>query len=258
MDLFILKLVIVLIATGISAYTDFKTGYIYDWLTYPFIAIGLVFTFVEGTYVMGLLFAALIFLFGILLYYKGKIGGGDIKLFAGLALYFPVYNGYPFVLIVLFVSAFIALLIYGTIYLYYLIRNPPKQFYIYLTIFILISVIITILFRTNIYFSIVLFYFMIISLISLTFKDIITKANYKEEISVKELLDDDLADLTFMNKGEMVPLDKKLFEEIKSKLKETDKIVVYRNLPIFGPFIFLGIILTMILLYYFPVISFII
>jgi hypothetical protein len=99
---------------------------------------------------------------------------------------------------------------------------------------------------------------MIISLISLTFKDIITKANYKEEISVKELLDDDLADLTFMNKGEMVPLDKKLFEEIKSKLKETDKIVVYRNLPIFGPFIFLGIILTMILLYYFPVISFII
>jgi prepilin signal peptidase PulO-like enzyme (type II secretory pathway) len=61
MDLFILKLVIVLIATGISAYTDFKTVYIYDWLTYPFIAIGLVFTFVEGTYVMGLLFAALIF-----------------------------------------------------------------------------------------------------------------------------------------------------------------------------------------------------
>lgn len=258
MDLFIVKIIIVLIATGIAALTDFKTGYIYDWITYPFIGLGVLISIIEGNFTSGLLFGAMVFIFGALLYYSGKLGGGDVKLFTGIPFYFPTYNGLPFILIVILCATFSALLFYGFDNIIYLSKKPPRNFVLNIFVAIAVAVLVGMFFKRNIYIALFFFVISFLALITLMFKENIVSARYKKEIKVSELLDDDLADLTVIGKGEMVPLDKKLLEQIQKKLKQDDKITVYRDMPVFGPFIFLGTIIAFIWLYYNPVFIFVI
>ena len=68
--------------------TDAKTGYIYDWITYPMIVLGIILSLIQlqwfnigsGAIIFGLLFVV---------YKLGKIGGGDVKMFTGIALLNP-------------------------------------------------------------------------------------------------------------------------------------------------------------------------
>ena len=91
---------IVILAGLIAAYTDYKTGYIYDWLNYSFIILGAVLAIFSPNLIWAVIQFVIVFGLGYIFYRFGKIGGGDIKFFAGLTLYFPFFNGMPFLLVV--------------------------------------------------------------------------------------------------------------------------------------------------------------
>lgn len=86
---------IAVVVAGIAAWTDWRTGLIPNWLTFGGMLVGVLGHFVVGTWLAGfrtgvveagtslagLLFCALA---PALMYMKGAMGGGDLKLFAAL------------------------------------------------------------------------------------------------------------------------------------------------------------------------------
>jgi prepilin peptidase CpaA len=95
-------LLIATVVTGVAAWTDFRTGHIPNWLTVPALVVGIVGHGVLGWYVAGPregLIEAATSVAGVVLcsvapgimFWKGGMGGGDLKLFAALgALLHPM------------------------------------------------------------------------------------------------------------------------------------------------------------------------
>lgn len=115
----------IFIATAVAAYTDWKTGYIYNWITYPLIAIGIILSLVQQQW-LGLVMGGLIYGAGYLAYNQGKLGGGDVKLLTGMALVQPVFHGMIFVLSVLLTSALAACVGMGVYYVGGYLLTKPK------------------------------------------------------------------------------------------------------------------------------------
>ena len=110
MELLLLREAIVLVAVALGAYSDWKTGLIYDWITLPLIAIGILFNAFEAERIAFYAVGIGVFIVGYALYYAGKLGGGDVKLFTGIALALPFLGGYPFIITALFVAAFASII----------------------------------------------------------------------------------------------------------------------------------------------------
>lgn len=260
-----IKIAIVILAGLIAAYTDYKTGYIYDWLNWPFILIGLILAIFSSNVLWAFVQFAIVFAIGYLAYKFGKIGGGDIKFFAGLVLYFPFYNGYPFILIVLLLASLLATIYYSFYYLVKLLLIKNKLAIKSCYISIIISIIFAVLFFVfiNYYLGIIVFFFIFSAIFTMLTKTEITNKFWKKKISINKLLDDDLVDMQELNKEyettkkissiDMYPLDEKSFNKLKKILPKDAKLFVYRDLPIFGPFIALGIILGFIILSFFNI-----
>lgn len=118
--IFIIRVIFLLLACGLAAYYDNKTGYIYDWITLPLIAIGLLinlFTFYWLDVLSILLIALVIYIFGYIAYYYGKIGGGDIKLFIGIHLILPYLGGQLFILWAIIASSLLSVLFVSVSYI---------------------------------------------------------------------------------------------------------------------------------------------
>ncbi|MEK6901996.1 MAG: A24 family peptidase, partial [archaeon] len=113
------------IATVIATYTDLDKGFIYDWITYPLIGLGIVLSIVTGQWI-GIVLAALIYGIGLFAYNSGKMGGGDIKLLAGMALVQPLYQGMIFVLGVLLVAAVSASIVMSIWFVGRYVLSKPK------------------------------------------------------------------------------------------------------------------------------------
>lgn len=97
-----------------GAATDAKTGYIYDWITYPMIAVGVITSLVAWqttNLILGLAMFILLFVG----YRLGKIGGGDVKIFTGIALLNP-YNDISFLLTAALFAAALSMLFYSVFY----------------------------------------------------------------------------------------------------------------------------------------------
>jgi Flp pilus assembly protein protease CpaA len=117
-DILILKIILVLIATGIAAYTDYKTGLIHNWLTYPLMVIGLLILVYESFispaslgvgYMLTVIFIGIIIYgIGYFMYKYGKLGGGDIKLFLGINLVLPYYLGQVTILWLLIIASLLS------------------------------------------------------------------------------------------------------------------------------------------------------
>lgn len=261
--LFGIKIAIVLIAGLIAAVTDYKTGYIYDWLNWPFIILGAILAFFSPNILWAFIEFAIVFGFGYIFYRAGKIGGGDVKFFAGLVLYFPFFAGLPFIVVVLILASLSALLFFGIYYLIFLLKKPNPQIYWALGISFVLSLILFIMFIifSYWYLSVILFFLSFFSFMVLLLKEEIMARFYIKKITKNQLLDDDLINLDALKKehkglkinasGNMCPLDKKSYDKLIKTLPKNAKIIVYRNLPVFGPFIFLGIVLGFILLSFF-------
>jgi hypothetical protein len=260
-----IKIAIVILAGLIAAYTDYKTGYIYDWLNWPFILIGVILAIFSQNVIWAFAQFGIVFAIGYLAYKFGKIGGGDIKFFAGLVLYFPFFNGYPFILVVLLLASLLATIFYSFYYLIRLLLIKNKLAIKSTYVSLILSFILGLLFFIfiNYYFGIIVFIFMFAALFTMLTKTEITNKFWKKKISINKLLDDDLVDMQLLNKEyektktisniDMFPLEQKTFDKLKKILPKDAKLFVYRNLPIFGPFIALGIILGFIILSFFNI-----
>jgi Flp pilus assembly protein protease CpaA len=113
-----------LIAGTLSTYTDIKTGMIDNWITYPLIALGVGITLYTQQWT-GILFAIVIFGTGWLAYRSGSMGGGDIKLLAGMALVQPTYEGMIFPLAVLLIGALSACIVFCIYYVGGFLLSKP-------------------------------------------------------------------------------------------------------------------------------------
>lgn len=257
-----IKIVIVILAALIAAYTDYRAGYIYDWLNYSFILIGAILAFFSPNVLWAFGQFAIVFALGYLFYKTGKIGGGDIKFFAGLTLFFPFFNGLPFILVTLVLASVLAMLFYGIYYLILLLKKPNKQVWQSIILSLIVAIVLFVLFLifSLWYIALIIFVFTFFAISSFVLKNIIMQRFYRKEILINKLVDDDLVDMLALSKKystvktiskiEMYPLEPKTFKQLKRLLPKNAKLFVYRNLPVFGPFIALGIILGFILLSY--------
>jgi len=257
-----IKMAIVILAGLIAAYTDYKTGYIYDWLNWTFIGLGAILAFFSPNVLWAYGQFAIVFAIGYLFYKTGKIGGGDIKFFAGLSLFFPFYNGLPFILVVLVLASLLALLFYGSYYTIKLLKKPTKNMIYFLLIAFAISFFmgLTFIIYSYWYLGLIIFIVSFFGFNSVFFKDLIMQRFYTKQISITKLLSDDLVNMKILTEKypkvklisnqEMYPLDLKSFRKLKKLLPDNAKVLVYRDLPIFGPFIALGIIAAFIILTY--------
>lgn len=85
---------IAIAGTLYGAYTDYKTGYVSDLVTHSMMALGVflvLLTYPINQALQVFAVAAAVFAVGFLMYCFGQVGGGDVKLFAALALLVPVY-----------------------------------------------------------------------------------------------------------------------------------------------------------------------
>jgi len=259
-EFLLLREILVLLGAALASYTDWKDGLIYDKITYPMIAVGVLLNLIEFNWT-AFSYAAAVFVVGYILYYSGKIGGGDVKLFTGITLLLPVLNGFPFILSVMFIAAVAAIIGLSSYYVLSYARKGIKLkenlqgiiragvlglafvIYFYMLVFQLRIV--------TIEYMLILFIPMFFGLLFLAFERGIKKEFFLKKIKFNDLEEDDLVALEFLD----VKLKKKLNlkfkgvigEKEKEKLKEmkVKEILVYRDMPKFAPFIFLGIVVVL-------------
>ncbi len=248
---------ILLAGTCTGAITDAKTGYIYDWITIPMIVLGILISLLSGSWTNILVAIGLfIVLYGA--YYFGKIGGGDVKLFVGIALLNP-FNDFLFLVGIMFIAGISSLLFYSIYYLtkYFLkkkgkIKIPNKK-NLWKTILLFGMLIIYFYFGMAAgFFDLTTILFiglpLIAGLLFFMLQDEIKKEFFEKRISLEKLEEDEVIS---MNSNTQKILDlfktKQIIGEleiIKLKKMKIKSVVVLRKLPAFGPFIFIGVLIS--------------
>ena len=278
MDLLLfIKILIILIATAIAAYTDYKTSYIYNWLTLPLALLGLIITALEAfvlrvplgyIYFLKVISIALIIYFiGYLFYYFGKLGGGDIKLFIGIHLVMPFYFNQLTILWLLILSSLLAVILVSTRYLVKLYRiidwKTWKSLLLKRKLTILKVIILLAAFALLIGYSIStlglskLYYLLLLPILLglkvTIFEEEIKKYIYLKNKNVNKLEDGDVLAIDLISKELLVKLNLKkreVLEEkdlINIKKLKIKSLPIYDNLPRFGPYIFLGLIVFLVI-----------
>lgn len=246
-----------------SAVTDYRTGLIPNYITYPMIGLGVGLLFFSGLNVFALnaFFGLGIFLLGYLLYRSGKLGGGDVLLFTGIALLSPFDLGeFPFVLNVVFASALISLTFSSV---YYVVRlgwkgklssGKPRDFWLALAIFLAMG-----LYFGSLWYlgymkvlSVVVLYLPItFGLVFMIYRKQVYKEFFLETIPVSKIEEDEIVALEEVSDKVKKALncrtligEKDLRVLRKAGIKS---IMVYRNLPKLGPYIFLAVLLCIVL-----------
>ncbi len=276
-DILILKIVLVLLATGIGAYTDYKTGLIHNWLTYPLMIIGLLLVVYESflspislglSYLLTVLFiGVLIYGVGYFMYKYGKLGGGDIKLFLGIHLVLPYYLGQVVILWLLIIASLLSVLIVSVYYLFKLkqklkLKNmfklvlkrkitTLKSFLIFIIFFVFVYLFVSKFNASYLYY--LLLVPIIVGLKLMIFEPEVRKYIYLKNKKISELEDGDVLALEFIKKDFLTKLKlngKSILEEsdIKNikKMKGIKLIPIYDSLPRFGPYIFLGLLIVLV------------
>ena len=261
-EIMLLREAAVLIAAAAGAYTDWKTGYIYDWITLPLIAIGAIAAIISQQY-SALALGAIVFAAGYLFYYMGKLGGGDVKLYTGIALMIPELNGGIYIASAAVYSSLCAIIFLSV---YFVLKYARKGIDLkynsegimkagFAAVFL--AAYVWIISGTGIVspaFVLVLSVPMAFGCVFLGLEKGIRKEFFLKKIRVNEIEDDEVAALDFMEPEEKqkllgtgLGLKGIIGENEKAALekKRIKEVLVYRDLPRLGPFIFLGCIIAM-------------
>lgn len=274
--LLIIKIIIILVATAIAAYTDHKTSYIYNWLTFPLIVIGLILTALESfvlTNPLGyiyflkvILIAIIIYLLGYIFYYFGKLGGGDIKIFIGIHLVLPYYASQLTILWLLIFSSLLAVMFVSLKYLiklYTILKWKAwkkillkKKFQIFKVIILFVAFVFVIGYSIKTLQLPKLYFLLLVPIIlglkTMIFEEEIRKHIYLKRKEIKDLEDGDVLAIDFIPKAMLLKLNlgkREVLEEkdiIKIKKLNLKTLPIYDNLPRFGPFILLGMIVFLV------------
>lgn len=251
-----------ILAGTLAAYTDWKTGYIYDWITYPLIIVGLIISLLTGQWI-GLVFGAAIYVLGVLAYRTGKIGGGDIKLLAGMALVQPIYAGMIFPFAVLLVGTLMACLVLSVYYAGGFLLSQGKINW--KTKRKMSAGIMTIAMGALIYYVTtlqlwpvetvaVLSVSILAGMVFYTLEDEIKTFAFLKRITIEQLEDDEVLAIEHLTQeekekwGKSIPNLVGTDDKLRLKQMNVHTIPVYRNLPKFAPFLLFGIVFV----YLFP------
>lgn len=246
------------VAGMLAAYTDWKTGYIYDWITYPLMGVGIVLCIFTGAWI-GLVLGAGIYGLGILAYKTGKIGGGDIKLLAGLALVQPHYHGMLFPFAVLLVGTLLACFILSVYYAGRLLLERKKIEW--KTKRKGIAVLLAGAVSATMYYvngqglwpgetTLALGIAMLAGIIFYALEDEIKEHAFLKRITLNELEEDEVLAIEHLTSDEKQKWGKNIpnligtSDGLRLKQMNVNTIPVYRNLPKFAPFLLAGIIVT--------------
>ncbi|MBN2127695.1 MAG: prepilin peptidase [Candidatus Diapherotrites archaeon] len=260
MELILLRQALVLIASAVGSYTDFKTGLINDWITLPLIGIGILLNLIFFD-LNSLLLGLIVFVLGYGSYYLGKLGGGDVKLFTGMAFVLPFFEGKIFVLSALFFAAISSVIFYSVFYSIKYLRKGIEFELIKKKIpLVLITVLLFVFYFwfviessfVSIELTALIFCTVLFGLIFFIFEEGIRKEFFLKKIKTNELEEDEVpAPQTIEEIKKIFPLGFKgvIGKKEKQELIKAGitKVFVYRDLPKFGPFIFIGSVLAMIL-----------
>ncbi len=247
---------ILLVGTALGAITDTRTGYIYDWITYPMIGLGVILALFQQQW-NNLLFGAVIFAVLFIAYYFGKLGGGDVKLFVAIAFLNP-QNELGFLLTTVFIAAMSAMVFYPV---YYTIKYTRKGFsyeenkegiqkaLLFGGIIIAYFYFLTIFGRMGIASVEIIIVPLLFGLLFMALQKGITSNFFEKKITLKEITEEEVV-AEGKNSEKVVNLikGKKLIGEKEVKLLAKNgikTIYVLRGLPPFGPFILLGVLVAM-------------
>lgn len=259
MEFLALREAAVLAGSALGAYTDAKGGIIPDKITYPMVALGVLLAIYELD-LLAFVFAGVVFAAGYALYYAGKIGGGDVKLLSGIALLMPLFHGSVFVLSVIFVAAVLSVLWLAA---YYVTGYARRGINLRENREGIIKAGILGVFVCA-YFWLILGYGLapisyvfalgvpiVAALAFLAFERGIRREFFLEKVSLENLEEDDIIALDFMDRKTSAKvgfgLKGVIGEKEKKKLAQLKlgEVPVYRNLPRFAPFVFLGVLVVL-------------
>ncbi len=257
-DLLLLRQVILLAGCTAAAYTDAKTGLIVDKITYPMIAAGIALNLLEAEWVF-LVAGAAVFAIGYAIYYMGKIGGGDVKLFTGIVFLLPVLQGKIFILNALFAACILAVSFYSTYYVAKYARkgidwqrnrkSTRKALFFGAGIAAYLSAITymqIVAWQT----AAILAMPLMLALLFLAFEKGIRHRFFLKEVKLQNLEEDEVIATEFLNQKTKKTLNLKLKgvfgEKEKAMLQSigVKTVPVYRGMPPFAPFILLGCIIA--------------
>jgi Flp pilus assembly protein protease CpaA len=260
MELLLIRQAIVLAASAIAAVTDWKTGYVYDWLTYPLIVIGIALNVLEQQW-LGLALGIAVFVFGYAFYFAGKIGGGDVKQFTGIALVLPFFSKGIFLINALFIGAMLAVVFYTAFFATkYLLKkglrfeenkNGIKNACLFAIALALYFFLIFQMHALSLYTVVLLGIPILFGMVFVALERGIRKEFFLKRVKLKDLEEDELAATEFESKKVNELLDLKLKgvlgkQEIeKLKKAKIESVLIYSNVPRFAPFFFLGSIIAM-------------
>lgn len=253
----LIQQIVLLAGTATGAITDARTGYIYDWITYPMIVAGVVLSVAQSQWFN--IEAAIIVFAALFAAYKlGKLGGGDVKLYSAIALLNP-FNNIWFLASAIFFAAMGAIIFYAS---YYTIK--------YCRIGISLEENRQGIITALIYAAIILIYFgflaqigyakaegllaitipVVFGLVFIALQKGIKKNFFEAKIAVTKLEEDEvIAEGRNSKEIEKLLKGKQLIGEKEKELLRKAKIKsiwVLRKLPPFGPFILLGVIIALI------------
>ena len=251
----IIQQTLLLLGTILSGAIDAKTGYIYDWITIPMIIVGIITSVLLQQWI-NLITGLIIFISFFLIYTYGKIGGGDVKLFTAIALLNPTNNIY-FLITGILIACASSIIFYTTCYgIKYLKKGIDlEENKIGITKAILFGVIISIYFITITYLGLIplktgaiLMFISLFGLIFIALQKGITKNFFEEKIKLSKIEEDEvIAEENNSKKVLLLLKNKKLVGPKEAKLLKKHgikEIFVLRNLPPFGPFIAIGVIIA--------------
>jgi len=254
LEMLIARQAAVLIAAAAGAYTDHRTGYIWDWITVPLIAFGALLDIIEGNY-FGLGLGIAVFGLGYAMYYTGKLGGGDVKLYTGIAVTLPTLNGGVYILSAAVFAALSAIIFLSV---FFLIKYACRGIdWGYNKSGLMKAGAMALIFAVYLWSisqfrivgpSFILFFAVpvLFGCIFIAFEKGIKKEFFLKRVKIAELEEDEVMAIDFMEKkdiekigagfkGVIGPEDAKKLA--KAGVKE---VLVYRDLPRLGPFIFIG------------------
>jgi len=255
--------VIVLFGVLFSTYTDIKKGLIYDRVTYPMLLLGALLLLFEFSYAgFNYLYAVvplLVFVIGYIVYFMGKIGGGDVKLFTAIALLLPVFEGEIFLLNVLFVAA-ITSIVFVSIYYFSKYarkgisfsensRDIAKAVFIGLLLIVYFGVMVKMGFSAKILLFLLLPIFC--GLLFFAFQTGIKRSFFLKKVPLSKLEEDEIIAREFLS-GKAVSVLNTGFKGVLSgkeimRLKKAgvSEVPVYRDMPPFAPFILIGVVFSL-------------
>ncbi len=246
------------IASFVAAYTDFKTGYIYDWITYPLIGLGILWSVTQQEWT-GIIFGGIIYGIGYLAYRIGKIGGGDVKLLAGIAIMQPTLNGMIFPLAVLIVAALAASAGFGIYYAVGLWKKKVKIEWntqrkkVAAIMGLSVGIVLFHAAGSGYYpesFILTMGGALLFGMIFYALEEEIKKHYFLKWVSVSELEEEEILAQEALSEedrktwGESVPALLGAKEIAVLQTAKIGRVPVYRDLPRFGPFLFAGVVLT--------------